>query len=104
MPRPKTYRNKRAKKLTGAPAISDDEQSDVGGDIVVPLNNTRAKSRSAEYRDDVSEARSDVDIPTIKGDLNGDADNGAAASANDEGDEEEDDEDLEPDECVPCVG
>ncbi|KAF6813860.1 chromo domain-containing protein [Colletotrichum sojae] len=96
MPRPKTYRSKRAKKLTRPSAISDDEQSDVGGDIVVPLNNTRAKSRSAEYRDDVSEAKSDVDIPTVKGDLNGDADGGGAAA---EGDEEEDDEDLEADEC-----
>ncbi|KAF9876244.1 chromo domain-containing protein [Colletotrichum karsti] len=97
MPPKKTY--KRDRRLTRrAAAISDDEMSDVGGDIVAPapVKATRGKSQSIDYADDVSDAksepRSDAGIPKISGDLNGDADD-----AN--GDDDED-EDLDADEYV----
>ncbi|TDZ33882.1 Chromatin-associated protein swi6 [Colletotrichum spinosum] len=94
MPRRRSYRGVRAKKLTKVAAISDDEQSDVG-DVAVPIHSKRSKSRSAELQDDQSDAKSDDDIPKIQGDINGDA---AEATAAD--DDEEEDEDLEADEYV----
>ncbi|KZL81814.1 chromo domain-containing protein [Colletotrichum incanum] len=84
------------------PAISDDEQSDVGDAIAIPLKEKRAKSRSAEYRDDVLETKSEKEeIPEIKGDLNGGPAKPTTNTRDDEDEEEEDeDEDLEPDEYV----
>lgn len=100
--------NKRKhKKLTAPAAISDDEQSDVSGEFAIPIKEKRAKSRSAEYRDDILETKSEEEeISGVKGDLNG----GRAKSVTKAGDEREDDsgeedededgEGLEPDECV----
>ncbi|GJC96636.1 Chromo domain-containing protein [Colletotrichum higginsianum IMI 349063] len=100
--------NKRKhKKLTAPAAISDDEQSDVSGEFAIPIKEKRAKSRSAEYRDDILETKSEEEeISGIKGDLNG----GRAKSVTKAGDEKEDDsgeedededgDDLEPDEYV----
>jgi len=84
------------------PAISDDEQSDTSDVIAIPLKEKRAKSRSAEYRDDVLETKNEEeDIPEIKGDLNGGTAKSIAKSDEDENDEDADeDEDLEPDEFV----
>ncbi|KAF5508220.1 Chromo domain-containing protein 2 [Colletotrichum fructicola] len=83
------------------PAISDDEQSDIGGDIIVPVKETRGKSRSVDIADDLSDTKSDLDIPKVTGDLNGSA---AAANGDDDEDEDEDededDDDLEADEYV----
>ncbi|KAK2771574.1 heterochromatin protein one [Colletotrichum kahawae] len=96
MPRRKAQ-GKKKKALTRAAAISDDEQSDIGGDIIVPFKETRGKSRSVDIADDVSDTKSDLDIPKVTGDLNGSA---AAANGDDDEDEDEDEEDLEADECV----
>ncbi|UQC73635.1 chromo domain-containing protein [Colletotrichum lupini] len=96
----------RRMKLTASIAISDDEMSDAGGEIAIPLKEKRAKSRSAEYRDDVSEAKSEEDIPIISGDLNGNATKPAKAAkaadvvADEEDEEGDEDDDLEADEYV----
>lgn len=90
-------RGRKNKALTRAAAISDDEQSDIGGDIIVPVKETRGKSRSVDIADDVSDTKSDLDIPKVTGDLNGSA---AVANGDDDEDEDEDDDDLEADECV----
>ncbi|KAK1461986.1 chromo domain-containing protein [Colletotrichum cuscutae] len=96
----------RCMKLTASIAISDDEMSDAGGEIAIPLKEKRAKSRSAEYRDDVSEAKSEEDIPIISGDLNGNATKPAKAAkaaavvADEEDEEGDEDDDLEADEYV----
>ncbi|KXH25032.1 chromo domain-containing protein [Colletotrichum simmondsii] len=106
MPFRKSNKGKKPMKLTAPIAISDDEMSDAGGEIAIPLKEKRAKSRSAEYRDDVSEAKSEEDIPIISGDLNGNATKPAkavkAASvvADEEDEEGDEDDDLEADEYV----
>ncbi|KAK2058985.1 chromo domain-containing protein [Colletotrichum caudatum] len=84
------------------PAISDDEQSDVGDAIAIPLKEKRAKSRSAEYRDDFLQTKSEEDdIPEVKGDLNGGTAKPIVNIEEDEDDEDADeDEDLEPDEYI----
>ncbi|KAK2041334.1 chromo domain-containing protein [Colletotrichum somersetense] len=84
------------------PAISDDEQSDVGDPIAIPLKEKRAKSRSAEYRDDVVQTKSEEDdIPEAKGDLNGSNAKSIVNIEEDEDDEDADEaEDLEPDEYI----
>lgn len=89
MPPKRTY--KRQRKLTRRAAISDDEMSDVGGDIA-PVSGARAKSKWVDYTDDVGDTKSETSIPEVSGDLNGDAD------ANNEDDE--DDDNLETDEYV----
>ncbi|WYZ37796.1 hypothetical protein EsH8_II_001302 [Colletotrichum jinshuiense] len=85
------------------PAISDDEQSDVDGDVIgnfaIPLEK-RPKSRSVEYREDVADAKSEDDIPKVKGDLNGDAAKPVESAEPDQDEEEDDDEDLDADEYV----
>ncbi|KAK1689193.1 hypothetical protein BDP55DRAFT_432169 [Colletotrichum godetiae] len=99
----KANEEKKPKKLTAPIAISDDEMSDAGGEIAIPLKEKRAKSRSAEYRDDVSEAKSEEDIPMISGDLNGSATKPARAAKADSvvaDEEEEEGDDLEADEYV----
>ncbi|KAF4777219.1 chromo domain-containing protein [Colletotrichum scovillei] len=103
MPRRKANKGKKPMKLTAPIAISDDEMSDAGGEIAIPLKEKRAKSRSAEYRDDVSEAKSEEDIPIISGDLNGNATKPAKAAsvvADEEDEEGDEDDDLEADEYV----
>ncbi|KAI8241041.1 Chromo domain-containing protein 2 [Colletotrichum sp. SAR 10_98] len=90
-------RGRKNKALTRAAAISDDEQSDIGGDIIVPVKETRGKSRSVDIADEASDTKSDLDIPKVTGDLNGSA---AAANGDDDEDEDEDDDDLEADEYV----
>ncbi|KAJ0307784.1 hypothetical protein COL516b_003754 [Colletotrichum fioriniae] len=106
MPRRKANEGKKPIKLTAPVAISDDEMSEASGEIAIPLKEKRAKSRSAEYRDDVSEAKSEEDIPIISGDLNGNATKPAKASktgsvvADEEDEEGDEDDDLEADEYV----
>ncbi|KXH47091.1 chromo domain-containing protein [Colletotrichum salicis] len=112
MARRKANKGKKPKKLTAPIAISDDEMSDAGGEIAIPLKEKRAKSRSAEYRDDVSEAKSEEDIPMISGDLNGSATKPARAAraakpakadsvvADEQEEEGDEDDDLEADEYV----
>ncbi|KAJ3943463.1 uncharacterized protein N0V96_006388 [Colletotrichum fioriniae] len=105
MPRRKANEGKKPIKLTAPVAISDDEMSEASGEIAIPLKEKRAKSRSAEYRDDVSEAKSEEDIPIISGDLNGNATKPAKASktgsvvADEEDEEGDEDDDLEADEA-----
>ncbi|GKT46533.1 chromo domain-containing protein 2 [Colletotrichum spaethianum] len=103
MPRQKTYKQRKTKKLTAFAAISDDEQSDVGDEIAIPLKEKRAKSRSAEYRDDLPETKIEEkeEIPEIKGDLNGGPAKPTTKTKDDkEAEDEDEDEDLEPDEYV----
>ncbi|KAL0941815.1 chromo domain-containing protein [Colletotrichum truncatum] len=97
MPRKRCSMRKKA-KLTLPKALSDDEESDVGNDIVVPLNDTRAKSRSAEYIGDVSDTKSDDNISKVTGDLNGKNTDGDEENDEDNGDG--DDNDLDADEYV----
>ncbi|KAK2014226.1 chromo domain-containing protein [Colletotrichum eremochloae] len=86
------------------PAISDDEQSDVSDEIAIPLKEKRAKSRSAEYRDDVLQTKSEEeDITEIKGGLNGGSAKKPIANIDEDEDDEEDadeDDELEPDEYI----
>ncbi|OHE97974.1 chromo domain-containing protein [Colletotrichum orchidophilum] len=95
MPGRKATKSKEPKRLTAPAAISDEEMSDAGGEIAIPLKEKRAKSRSAEYRDDVSEAKSEDDIPVISGDLNGDAAKPVKPDSAEAGDEEEEEEEEE---------
>lgn len=71
------------RRLTNRPAISDDETSEVGGDVVVPI----MKKQESDVED------KDIAPAAIAGDLNDDQEDGE--------DEEGDDEDLEEDEYVP---
>ncbi|OLN85216.1 Chromo domain-containing protein 2 [Colletotrichum chlorophyti] len=114
MPRKDSNKESKDKKLTGKKAISDDEQSDIDGDIAVPNTESRAKSWSAGLRDDVGEAANDQDIPRVEGDLNGNSERPARSSRSakstsaepvkpideDKVQEDSEDEDLDADEYV----
>lgn len=103
MARPRVYKSGKLRKLIKTAAISDDEQSDVDGDVIgnfaIPLEK-RPKSRSVEYREDVADAKSEDDIPKVKGDLNGDAAKPVESAEPDQDEEEDDDEDLDADEYI----